>query len=81
MNYYIFTCMFYEYNPMNIYIKAKTLDEAKRICIKVLLHKKIYDDLSYYNYVVLAEDLFITNEMMNERISNEKYNELNWRNL
>lgn len=81
MKYYIITCDFYNMATNVCYIKAKNKEEAKEIMLKLWIYKEKYEDLYNFNIVELEDDIFITKEMMDVRVSDEKYKECNRRSF
>lgn len=75
MKYYAITCYFYGSGSQTCFIKARNKEEAKEIMLKLWIYKEKYEDL--YDFVILElEDyLFITKEIMDERVSDERYKE------
>lgn len=79
MKYYIITCYFYSRSTNVCYIKARDKEEAKEIMLKLWIHKGRYEDLYNFDIVELEEDIFITKEMMDKRVSDEKFKECHYR--
>lgn len=74
MKHYTVTCGFYGDASTVCYIKAKNRDEAKEIALKLLIHKNKFYDLYSLNIIELDdEDIYITKEMMEERVDDNTY--------